>query len=162
LLGKEIQAMKSNQEYLEIFNLKKKELEERGELWRMRVSEDEFIVEIEKIRRYGIEARKNSKLNEYHIQRSEEAQVYVLLMEKSTKEEMIEQANLISKQAEEEHKQEIESILSSLEKLQTPLKFRDIINIYRWIFRKQISIEMLPDNVRDEFVKTKHYEMLNI
>lgn len=154
--------MKSNQEYLEIYNLRRKELDKKNELWRMKLSEDEFIVEIERIRKYGIEARKNSKLNEYHIQRSEEAQVYVLLMEQSTKEEMIEQANSISKQAEEEHKQEIESIVSNLESIQTPLKFRDITKIYRWIFRKQISIEMLPDNVRNEFIKTKHYEMLKI
>lgn len=154
--------MKSNQEYLEIYDLKRKELDEKGELWRMKLSKDEFIAEIKKIKKYGIEARKSSKLNNYHIQRNEEAQVSVLLMGKSTKEEMVELVNSLNEKAEEEHKQEIESIVSNLEKIQTPLKFRDITKIYRWIFRKQISIEMLPDNVRNEFIKTKHYEMLKI
>ena len=92
--------MKSNEEYLNDFHLKKKELEEKGELWRFRVSEEEFISEIERIRKNGIEARKGSSLNEYHLQRSEEGQIEIMLMEKATYDEKLEQAERINKDSE--------------------------------------------------------------
>jgi len=47
-----------------------------------------------------------------------------------------------------------------LELIQTPLNYRDTINIYKWLLRKQITVEMISENVFNEFAKTKHYEMI--
>ena len=44
--------------------------------------------------------------------------------------------------------------------IQTPLNFRDTINIYKWLWRKQITLEMIPENILNEFVKTKHYDKI--
>lgn len=51
-------------------------------------------------------------------------------------------------------------IQSELKHIQTPLSFSDTVDIYRWLFRKQITIEMLPKNVLNEFIKTKHYQKI--
>ncbi len=154
--------MKSNEEYLNDYHLKKKDLEERGELWRLMVTEEEFISEIERIRKKGIESRKSSSLNEYHIQRNEEGQIGIMLMEKATYEEKLEQAERINKDSEIEFAKEAPEIQKLVKLINTPLKFRDSANIYRWLYRKQITIDMLSENVLKEFITTKHYRNLKI
>ena len=62
--------MESNEKYLGKYLLKKMELEQKGELWRLRVTEEEFLSEIQRLREYEIDAKKNGSLNEYHIQRN--------------------------------------------------------------------------------------------
>lgn len=154
--------MKSNEEYLNDFHLKKKELEERGELWRLRVTEEEFISEIDRIRKESIESRKGSSLNEYHIQRNEEEQIEIMLMEKATYEEAKEQFERLRKSGEEYFAKEAPEIQKLVKLINTPLKIRDTRNIYRWLYRKQIIIDMLPENVLKEFITTKHYRNLKI
>lgn len=154
--------MKSNEEYLNEYHLKKKELEERGELWRLRVTEDEFISEIERIRKKGIESRKGSSLNEYHLQRNEEGQIEIMLMKNATYEEKLEQAERINKESELEFAKEAPEIQKLVKLINTPLKFKDTRNIYLWLNRKQITIDMLPENVLKEFITTKHYKNLKI
>ena len=85
--------MKTTEEYLNDYLDKQKELSKKGELWRLRVTQEEFIKEIEKIRAYGFELRKSSSLTltEYHIQRNEEGQVAIMLMDTFTLDEMKEQ-----------------------------------------------------------------------
>ena len=84
--------MKSNEEYLILFKEKYRELEMKNELWRLRVTLEEFKEGLEKARQYGIEARKSSYLNEFHIKSNEEGMVGIMLMNKITKEEFKEQA----------------------------------------------------------------------
>lgn len=74
--------------------------------------------------------------------------------------EMKEQAKRIKEQSEKEFTGEAPIIREQLKSINTPLKFRDSAKIYRWIFRGQITIDMLPLNVKNEFTKTKHYEAL--
>ena len=62
--------MESNEKYLEKYLLKKAELEKKGELWRLRVTQEEFLSEIQRLRKHEIDAKNNSTLNEYHIQRN--------------------------------------------------------------------------------------------
>ncbi|MFZ4799572.1 MAG: hypothetical protein ACOYMA_18905 [Bacteroidia bacterium] len=152
--------MESNEKYFEQFFLKKMELEQKGELWRLRVTAEEFLSELQRLRMYEVEANKNSTLNEYHIQRNIEGTISVMLMDACTYEEMKEQAKRLNEAGEKEFADEKPMIRERLKYITTPLKFRDSKNIYCWIFRNQISIEMLTENVRDEFIKTKHYASL--
>jgi hypothetical protein len=152
--------MESNEKYLEKYFLKKMELEKKGELWRLRVTQVEFLSEIQRLREYEIDAKKNSKLNEYHIQRNIQGTIAVMLMDSFTLEEAKEQTKRQSEASEKEFAEEAPLIRERLKSIKTPLSFRDAANIYRWIFRKQISIDMLPENVKVEFTKTRHYESL--
>jgi hypothetical protein len=152
--------MESNEKYLEKYFLKKMELEQKGELWRIRVTQAEFLSEIQRLRQYEIDSKQNSTLNEYSIQRNIEGTISVMLMNILTLEEAKEQAKKHSEASEKEFAEEAPMIRERLKSIKTPLSFRDAANIYRWIFRKQISIDMLPVNVKDEFAKTRHYETL--
>lgn len=151
--------MESDEKYLEEYLLKKAELETKGELWRLRVTQEEFLKEIQRLRKYEIDA-KNSTLNEYHIQRNIEGTISVMLMESCTLEEMKEQAKRINEESEKDFAEEAPMIKERLVLIETPLKFRDSANIYLWISRNQISIDMLPLKVKDEFTKTRHYKRL--
>ena len=154
------QYMESYEKYLEKYLLKKKELEQKGELWRLRISQEEFFSEINRLREYETDAKIHSKLNEFHIQRNIEGTISTLLMETCTVEEMRGQMKKLNETSEKEFAEDAPMVREQLKSIKTPLKFRDAANIYRWIFRKQISIEILPDRVRDEFVNTHHYVIL--
>ncbi len=53
---------------------------------------------------------------------------------------------------------EAAEIQSELKLIQTPLSFIDTVHIYRWLYRKQISIEMLSKEIFDEFKETEQYQ----
>lgn len=152
--------MKSNEKYLADYFLKKAELEKKGELWRLRVIQEEFLSEIQRLREYEIDAKTKSNLNDYHIQRNIEGTISVMLMDACTLEEAKEQTKILRVESEKRFAEEAPIIRERLKLIETPLKFRDSSNIYRWIFRNQISIDMLPSKVKDEFTKTSHYETL--
>jgi len=152
--------MESNEKYLEKYFLKKSELEQKGEIWRLRVTQEEFLSEIQRLREYEIEAKKNSNLNDYHIQRSIEGTIEIMLMDACTFEEAKEQTNRLREESEKSFAEEAPRIRECLDFIETPLKLSDSANIYRWIFRNQISIDMLPSKVKDEFTKTRHFEKL--
>lgn len=152
--------MKTTEEYSNDYFDKLNELSGKGEQWRIRVTHEEFLSEIEKIRAYEINVRKGKHLNEYHIQRNIEGMISVLLMDSVTIEEAREQFERLRKAGEESFADEAPEIKQRLEHIQTPLSYRDTVNIYKWLLRKQITVEMISENVFNEFTKTKHYEMI--
>ena len=77
-----------------------------------------------------------------------------------TIEEAIEQYERIRKASEESFAEEAPEIKLRLELIQTPLSYRDTVNIYKWLLRKQITLVMISEDVFNEFTKTKHYEII--
>ncbi len=152
--------MKTTEEYLNDYFDKQNELSKKGERWRLRVTPEEFLAEIVKIRVFEIEKRKYNTLNEYHIQRSIQGMISIMLMNRVTLEEARDQFERLSKSSDEEFAQETPEIQKRLSLIQTPLKFRDIVNIYKWLWRKQITMEMISPDVLNEFIKTRHYEKI--
>lgn len=150
--------METTEEYFDRYLDKYNELKEIGELWRIRVTPQEFLAEIERVREYGIEARKAKKLTEYHIQKNVNGMITNMLMNKVTREEFIEQAKKFKELSKIQFAAQAPSIQEGLKKIKAPLKFDDIINIYRWLFRKQITLEMLSPEILDEFKQTRQYE----
>ena len=106
--------MESNEKYLEKYFLKKMELEQKGELWRLRVSQAEFLSEIQRLRQYEIDSMQNSTLNEYSIQRNIEGTISVMLMDILTLEEAREQAKKHSEASEKEFAEEAPMIRERL------------------------------------------------
>jgi len=152
--------MKTTEEYSKDYFDKLNKFSIKGEQWRIRVTHEEFLKEIEKIRKYEIDERKGNQLNEYHIQRNIEGMISVMLMDSVTFEEAVEQSEKLIKSSEEFFAKEAPEIKLRLESIKTPISFRDSVNIYKWLFRKQITIEMLSEDLFNEFAKTKHYEMI--
>lgn len=152
--------MKTTEEYSNDYFNKLNELSGNGEQWRIRVTHEEFLSEIERIRAYEINARKSKLLNEYHIQRNIEGMISLMLMDCATVEEAREQFERLRKAGEESFAEEVPEIKLRLELIQTPLSYRDTVNIYKWLLRKQITVEMISEDVFNEFAKTKHYGMI--
>lgn len=152
--------MKSTEEYLDDYFDKYNELQREGELWRLRLTPQEFIKEVERARTYGVEARKDGKLTEYHIQRSEEGIIVVALMNRVTLEEAKEQAARIRKNKEEYFAKEAPQVQEAIKLFQTPLTHDDIVELYKGLFRNQITLEMIPEEVLAKFKQTRQYEIL--
>ncbi len=74
--------MKSTEEYIKDYQNKYKSLSGKDELCRLRVSLQEFLQEIERIRNYEIEQKKSAYLTAYHIQSNIEGMISVMLMNK--------------------------------------------------------------------------------
>jgi hypothetical protein len=152
--------MKSTEEYLDDYFDKYNELLRKDELWRIRVKPEEFIKKVERVRANGIEARKDGKLTEYHIERNEEAFIAVTLMDRVTLEEKKEQAASIRKINEERYLKEAPRVQEYVKQLKIPLNKNDVIELYKALWAKQITLEIIPEEVLAEFKQTQQYEVL--
>ncbi|MEI8273500.1 MAG: hypothetical protein WCG08_12830 [Paludibacter sp.] len=152
--------MKSTEEYINDYNNKLNELSSKGEEWRIRVTQEEFLTEIERIREYENRNANSKELNEYHIQRNVKAMISVMLMDGVTIEEAREQTARLKKDSEKYFAEEVPEIIQRLKLVKTPLSFRNTVNIYKWLWRKQITLEMISEDVLIEFSKTQHYKKL--
>ncbi|MBK8451693.1 MAG: hypothetical protein IPL42_17435 [Saprospiraceae bacterium] len=152
--------MKTTEELFDRYLDKFNELKIKGELWRLRVKPDEFLAEVEKIRAYGIEQRKSNYKNEYHIQCNQESMIEIMLMDIPTYDEMKEQFDRLAKDAEVQFALEAPAVQLRLQRIQTPLNFNDVVNIYKWLLRKQINLQMLSKEVFEEFRNTRQFELL--
>lgn len=152
--------MKTSEEYLDDYLDNYNALKITNELCRLRVAPEEFIANVEKIRAFGIERRKATDYTEFHIQHSENCMIAILLMNKLTKEEFIEQCARLQKEKELEFAAKAPGIQQKVKLIKLPLMFKDVVNIYRWLYRKQITIEMLSTEILASFSKTRQYDYL--
>ncbi len=151
--------MKTNEEYLQDYYNRINEFSKKGESWRLTITPEEFLKGIEEIRSRCINARKRNEFPESWIKNSEGAGVVLLLQGKITLEEARAQSAKSRKEREKNFAKEAPAIQEELKTIQTPLNFLDVVHILRWFGRKQITLEMLPKEVFDEFIKTAQYEI---
>ena len=97
---------------------------------------------------------------EYHIQKNEEAMISLALQDLSTYEEIKEQFARSKERKDEFNKLEAPFVRKKISRLQLPLKFKDIVAIYKGFIAKQITLEIIPEEVLNEFKKTRQYESL--
>ncbi len=99
-------------------------------------------------------------LNDFHKESSEKSQREVNEMMKNplTVEQMKEQIARLSEGAEEEFLKQAPEIQKIAASMKTPLRIREIASIYRWLGRKQITLDMLPLDVLEEFKQRRQYQ----
>ena len=73
--------MKATDEYLDDYFDKYNELKKKNDLWRLRVTPEEFLAKIVRIRVYGTEKRKNKYLNDFHVESTQDNMISILLMD---------------------------------------------------------------------------------
>lgn len=76
----------------------------------------------------------------------------------TTLEEKRAQADRLQKQSEISFALAAPEIQEELKKITTPLSFEYRVDICRWLFRKQITIEMIPKDVLGELQGTEIFE----
>ncbi len=152
--------MQPNEFYLAQYNTKVQELTAKNELWRLRVSEQEFLQKIEELRIYEAKEKESKCLNDYHIESNVKGSVAVMLMDKMTIEEMKTQSKRMQEYADIGFQKEAPKIKILAEKITAPITNRDTIYIYRWLFRNQIQLTDLKPDVLKEFQQTRNYQTL--
>lgn len=152
--------MKTKEVYLQVYDQKLNNLIAKGEEWRIRVTRQEFLSEIERLRIYESDEMNSKRFNEYHIQSNIRGGISIMFMDRVTHEEAREQARRLREQVEKLNQAEIPEIIEKLKLMQLPITFNDILNLYNWLFYKQINFFDIPENVLNEFKKTRHYEMI--
>lgn len=150
--------MESKEYYINKYRHQKKELEEQGELWRLCHETEQIFVEKldEIIDRYN----SHGYLNEFHRVSSTNASLEILLQKRLSLEEMKEQMRRHKIAAEESFKKESPKIKKYAHNISVPLTISDLSHIYRWIFRKQITLDDLSNEVIKEFKESKQYKSL--
>jgi hypothetical protein len=91
--------MKTREQYLDAYFKRRNEYKQKNETWRFSLTKEEFLSGLERIEKWSETSRLSNYLNEYAIQRGEEAQVSVLLMGSITREEFIEQCRQLREEA---------------------------------------------------------------
>jgi hypothetical protein len=76
----------------------------------------------------------------------------------STIEEVRAQITRLQKQSEKSFALAAPKAQEDLKKITTPLSFEYTVDIYRWLLRKQITLDMIPKDVLKEFKKTGQYK----
>ena len=152
--------MKTNEEYLKDYDEKLNNLIEKGEEWRIRVTRQEYLSEIERLRIYEKEEMIKKRFNNFHIQSNINGTISIMLMNRVTHEEAVEQAERLEKSKQKRLKEQIPVVLERLKLIKTPLSFQDAIYIYKCLFYKQITLDNIPENVLKEFKKTSLYQKI--
>ena len=150
--------MKTNEEYLDDYVAKVNKFARKGESWRLTITPTEFIEEIEKIRVRCIESRERGHLCESWIQNNAAGSVMLLLQGEITLEEMKAQSAWLHKEHKKRFAKDAPKIQEKLKTIQSPFDFADARHIYRWLCRQQITIEMLSEEVIQEFKETNLYQ----
>lgn len=86
--------------------------------------------------------------------------IEIALMDKLTIEEAKGQFEIMQKSELDFYKTDAPRLQKNTKNLQPPLKFKNIIAIYKGLLVKQITLEMIPEKVLEEFKKTRQYEII--
>ena len=68
------------------------------------------------------------------------------------------QVERLRKQSEKSFALAAPEIQEDVKKMTTPLNFQDSAEIYRCLIRRQITFDIIPKDVLEEFKKTEHYQ----
>lgn len=152
--------MKLREYYIEEYRNQKRELTEKGELWRLCVeTEEQFIDELNGI---YVNSLVSDYFNVFHKESQTEGGINLLLQKKATYKEIMANQERLEKANEISDKKYIPYVKEQLKTITTPIEWENIVRISKWIFRKQITFNDLNYDIQKEFKMTKQYERLKL
>ena len=103
-----------------------------------------------------------SYFNEYHKAESEKAMKALEEMKKNplTYEQIKAQFESIDKLAKEQFAEEAPNAQATVKLYKVPLKPRQLRQIYTWLFRNQITLDIIPIDILAVFKETRQYEII--
>jgi len=159
--GWENSFMKSMEEHIDDYLDKYNELSKKGELWRIRSTPQVFIKEVERIKKYERDSREHGYFTEAAIQSQVKSMLAVILMNKVKYEEAKEQCERSKEAAAQQFLKEAPQKQEYVKHIKVPLEFKDVRAIFSGLMRNQITLEMIPIHVFEEFKKTRQYKMFS-
>ncbi len=146
--------METNEYYLELYDQKIQELEEKGELWRQILSREEFFEKLIAIKQYF---RYNENFNEYFNQQQFNGLVGVLYHVRVTFEEATVQAEQIDLELRASLTKKAPKFKKRLQKLTLPLSPIQWNEISNGLFYGQITEEDIPEAILDALKETQMF-----
>ncbi len=70
------------------------------------------------------------------------------------------QFDRFKKSEEASYKREAPQVQKRISELAAPLNFKEVVAIYKALFVKQITLDLIPAAVLPEFIKTRQYQSL--
>jgi hypothetical protein len=150
----------TNQEYLQQYNEKYNSLANKNELWRLKVTQQEFMQQIAALRVYEAQQQQSNYFNAYTVDSNIKGSIAIILMDKLTFEEAMAQSKVNQLLNKEIYRKEAPEVKSKVQQFLTPLSFGNIKYIYAGLFRNQIKLSDLPPNVLEEFKQTAQFKSL--
>jgi hypothetical protein len=144
--------MKTNEELLTDYQNVLNFLESKGELWRMKYSKELYLLELEKIR--DIELN-HTWFSDIHKQSSINTLLEILLQPKLTREETKTQMLRMKNAANIQFLTNAPSVQNRMRILTLPRNLATLKSIYSALYRKQITLDILPVDVQKEFKESR-------
>ena len=148
--------METNEYYLELYDQKIQELEEKGELWRQILSKEEFLEKLIAIKQ---SFRYSENLNEYHNQRNFDGLVSVLYHTRVTFEEAKRSLDKINIIFEKKLKRNAPKLKKRLRKMKLPLNSIVCREIFSGLYYGQITEEDIPSAVLEAYKESSFYSI---
>ncbi len=152
--------LKTKEAYINDYRERYKALEAKNELWRLRVTEAEFIIKLDEIFAYAIKEKKSNCLNDYAIESNQKGAIAVMMMNVLTIEEAKAQFERNRILANEYFQEAAPEIQERIKNYILPLNQYKIRTINSALQRNQITIDMFPPQIKAAFVLTRQYESL--
>jgi hypothetical protein len=155
-----MEGIKTAEEYFEMYVENYNLLKEKDELWRLKCTAQEFKAQVSEMLKEYYSNISKDKYEEYRKQSNVNGKISILLMDLQTHEEIKQQFENHRKLTEKYFAESAPKIQEYVATLWAPLLFDEVITISKAIFRKQITLEMLPDDVLEAFTVTSQNEYL--
>jgi len=149
--------MKSNEEYINDYLDQYNHLKAKNELWRLKLTLSEFIIELDKIRAVYKTNLEQGYYNEYSCTQNAKSQVAVLLMEILSYQEMKAQIKRVKQAAAKQFKEEAPKAQAYVRSLSAPLLTEERIKIYRYLLRHQVTLQHLKAETLEEFKQSREF-----
>jgi hypothetical protein len=143
-------------DYLDVYN----DLKRKNELWRLKVSPNEFLEKVKSLNEEVNETKNGSPLELAMRIRKFKIEIAKLVSSRLTNDEIKKQFEAINKATQITFELEKESIKNQINKIESPITSKERINIYKWIGRNQIAFSDLPNHIQEEFKQTSKYQNL--
>lgn len=153
--------MQSNEHYLKRYDDNMKSYTEKGEPWRMKISREEFIQELERFRKQEAESMARGYLTPYNIQSNIEGSISILLMPILTMEEAVAQMKRHNEITDAYFAEAAPRIKKEIQMLSLPLDKRKIQKICAALFRKQIEEADIPSDLFEVLKEERMYISIN-
>ena len=149
--------MHPNEHFLKQYDDLIKSYAEKGELWRMKMTREEFEEKLEAFRKQEAQDMLRKDVNLFSIQSNIEASISILLMPIMTMEEIKAHFKRNKEITDAYFAEAAPQIKKEIQKLDLPLDRRKMQKICAALFRKQIIESDIPEAIYEELKETRMF-----
>lgn len=149
--------MKSIEDYIDDYLDKYNKLSKEEGIRVLKFTPEEFIRRAEEIQAFQMEFNQKGYFNERKIAREVDSMFRLLLQDEVIENGSNEQFEERKKARAEHYARDAPKIQAYIKGIQAPVEFGDVVILYNALSRNQITLEMIPSDVLEEFKQTRQF-----